>query len=137
VPHFDAETLAAAIDFVVGEVAPICAGQSSDVTAVHDVGGGGLAVALAEIVAVTSLGAEIAELESHAELFAEFPGRFVMATNDVAAFIARAELAGVPVLRLGTVGGEHLRIGSMVSLSVDDVVSRRRAALEDSLAAVL
>jgi phosphoribosylformylglycinamidine synthase len=137
VPHFDAETLAAAIDFVAGEVASICAGEGSDVTAVHDVGGGGLAVALAEMVAVTALGVEIVELESHAELFAEFPGRFVMATNDVQSFIARAELAGVPVVPLGTVGGRTLRIGSMIELSVDEVASRRRGALEESLAAVL
>ena len=108
----------------------------SDVTAVHDVGGGGLAVALAEMVAVSRLGARIDELESHAELFTEFPGRFVMATDDLQAFIARAEVAGVPVLRLGTVGGEHLRIGTMVELPVADVTSRRRGALEASLAAL-
>ena len=34
------------------EVARICAGEASDVTAVHDVGGGGLATALAEMAAV-------------------------------------------------------------------------------------
>jgi phosphoribosylformylglycinamidine synthase len=136
VPHFDAETLAAAIDFVAGEIAAICAGEPSDVTAVHDVGGGGLAVALAEMVAVTELGARVDELESHGELFAEFPGRFVMATSDVAAFMARADLAGVPVVRLGAVGGTNLRIGSMVELSVADVAARRRGALEASLAAV-
>jgi phosphoribosylformylglycinamidine synthase len=136
VPHFDAETLAAAIDFVAGEIAAICAGGPSDVTAVHDVGGGGLAVALAEMVAVSELGVRVDELESHAELFTEFPGRFVMATSDVTAFLGRADLAGVPVTRLGTVGGKFLRIGSMVKLSVADVVSRRRGALEESLAAV-
>ncbi len=134
--HFDAETLSAAIDFVVDEIAAICAGEPSDVTAVHDVGGGGLAVALAEMVAVTGLGADVGELESHGELFAEFPGRFVMATNDLAAFLGRAGVAGVTVTRLGTVGGEELRIGSLINLSVSQVTSRRRDALEDSLAAL-
>ncbi len=134
--HFDAETLAAAIDFVTGEVAAICAGSPSDVTAVHDIGGGGLAVALAEMVAVTALGARVVELEGHAELFSEFPGRFVMATNDVEAFLARAEVAGVPVTHLGTVGGQDFRIGSMVNVSVEEVGARRRGALEESLAAV-
>lgn len=136
VPNFDAETLAAAIDFVAGEIASICAGVSSDVTAVHDVGAGGLATALAEMVAVSQLGAGIVELEGHAELFSEFPGRFVMTTNDVDAFVARADVAGVPVTHLGTVGGAVLRIGSMINLSVDEVASRRRGALEESLAAV-
>jgi phosphoribosylformylglycinamidine synthase len=136
VPHFDAETLAAAIDFAVAEVASICAGKVSDVTAVHDVGGGGLAVALAEMVAVTGLGIDCGELEAHAELFSEFPGRFVMATNDVSAFTARAELAGVPVVRLGVVGGSEMRVGSMIAIPVSDVSARRRGALEESLAAL-
>ena len=102
----------------------------------HDVGGGGLATALAEMVAVTGVGAVIDELESHAELFTEFPGRFVMTTNDVAAFTARAALAGVPVTRLGSVGGANLRIGTVVDLAVADVAARRGGALEASLAAV-
>jgi phosphoribosylformylglycinamidine (FGAM) synthase-like enzyme len=136
VARFDAATLSAAIDFVAGEIAAICAGHASDVTAVHDVGGGGLAVALAEMVAVTALGADVVELESHAELFSEFPGRFVMATDDLEAFSARANRAGVPVVRLGTVGGPELRIGTMVEVSVETVESRRRGALEASLAAV-
>jgi hypothetical protein len=88
------------------------------------------------MVAVTTLGARVEELESHGELFSEFPGRFVMATNDVAAFTARAEVAGVPVARLGVVGGAALRIGSMIDVSVGDVASRRGGALEASLAAV-
>jgi len=59
-----------------------------------------------------------------------------MTTNDVDAFVARADVAGVPVTHLGTVGGAVLRIGSMINLSVDEVASRRRGALEESLAAV-
>jgi phosphoribosylformylglycinamidine (FGAM) synthase-like enzyme len=135
IAHFDAETLSAAIDFVVAEIAPICGGEPSDVTAVHDVGGGGIAVAVAEMVAVTGLGATLVALESHGELFTEFPGRFIMATNDLAAFVARADRDGVEVMRLGTVGGTQLRIGSMIDLGVDEIATRRRGALEESLAA--
>lgn len=136
VPHFDAETLAAVFDFVADEVSVVCAGTQSDVTAVHDVGGGGLAVALAEMAAVTTLGADVAELERHAELFAEFPGRFVMATNDLEAFATRAQIAGVPVKKLGVVRGERLRIGSMVDLRVADIASRRTGALKVALEAI-
>jgi phosphoribosylformylglycinamidine synthase II len=136
VPSFNAATLGAAIDFVASEISGICAGNESDVSAVHDVGGGGLALALAEMVAVTGLGAAVNELEGHGELFAEFPGRFVMATNDLDAFTARAKGAGAPVVGLGTVGGEHLRIGFSIDLSVADISSRRRDALEDALAKV-
>ena len=97
--------------------------------------GGGIALAVAEMVAVTGLGATLDELESHGELFAEFPGRFIMATNDLAAFVARADRDGVEVMRLGTAGGTQLRIGSMIDLSVDEIATRRRGALEESLAA--
>ncbi len=136
VPDFDDDTLARAIDFVAAEISSICAGNASDVTAVHDVGGGGLSVALAEMVAVSGLGADVIELEHHAELFTEFPGRFVMTTNDVGAFRTRADGAGVPIAVLGTVRGDSLRIGAMIDVSIDEVSSRRRGALEESLASL-
>ena len=134
VPGFDAVTLALAIDFVAAEIARVCAGRSSDVTAVHDVGAGGLAAALAEMVAVTGVGVDVVELTGHGELFSEFPGRFVMATGDVDAFIARVGAAGVPVATLGVVGGDRLRIGTMIDLTVGDIAARRRDALEVALA---
>ncbi len=124
----------ATIGFVAGEVASICAGAASDVTAVHDVSGGGLACALAEMAVVAGVGAEFDELESHAELFSEFPGRFVIATNDVAAFAERATQAGVPYRRLGTCGGSRLRIGSMIDVAIDEVGRRRSEALREALA---
>ena len=136
VPEFDASSFLASVNFVVSEVAAICAGTASDVTAVHDVGGGGLATALAEIAAATGLGLVVSGLSDHAELFSEFPGRFVMATSDVEAFSARCEAAGVPVLPLGTVGGDRVRLGEMVDLAVSDIERRRRSALEKALASV-
>jgi phosphoribosylformylglycinamidine synthase len=134
IAEFDASRIVPVIDFVVGEISAICAGASSDVTAVHDVGGGGLAGALAEMVATTGIGIEVGELTSHAELFSEFPGRFVVATSDVEAFEARA--GSVPVTRLGSVGGPRLVIGSSIDLSVNDVATRRRGALQAALDAV-
>ena len=136
VPHFDAESLATTINFVVEEISATCAGRPSDVTAVHDVGAGGLSVALAEMASVSGLGVDVVELEGHGELFSEFPGRFVMGTNDVDAFVARANLAGVTVTRLGVAGGSELRIGSLIAVSVEELSSRRRGALEESLAAL-
>jgi phosphoribosylformylglycinamidine synthase len=127
------EALHATLPFVTSEVASICAGNDSDVTAVHDVGGGGLATALAEMVAVTGIGARVEQLDGHGELFSEFPGRFVVATNDPAAFSARAADAGVPVAGLGIVGGERLTIGHAIDLSVEEIARRRAGALVDAL----
>jgi phosphoribosylformylglycinamidine synthase len=129
------EALSATLDFVTKEVAGICAGGVSDVTAVHDVLGGGLANAVAEMVSVTKIGAELGELEAHGELFSEFPGRFVVATSDVDAFTKRAQAAGVPIAVLGTCGGDALVIGSMVNLSVKEIAARREGALVDALEA--
>jgi phosphoribosylformylglycinamidine synthase II len=129
------DVLRTTLDFVTEEVAAICAGGASDVSAVHDVLGGGLASAVAEMVAVTKIGASLGELESHGELFSEFPGRFVVATSDVEAFTRRAESAGVPVAVLGTCGGNELVIGSMINLSVGEIAARREGALVEALEA--
>jgi phosphoribosylformylglycinamidine synthase subunit PurL len=131
------DALKTTIAFVATEVAAICAGEVSDVTAVHDVSGGGLASALAEMTAVAGVGASVKELESHAELFSEFPGRFIVATHDIEAFSSRARVAGVPIFELGVVTGNRLVIGSMIDLSVAEIAARRSGALEDALAAAL
>jgi len=136
IPAFDAASFRLTTDFVTSEISSICAGSTSDVTAVHDVGGGGLATSLAEMVAVTGVGATLAELETHGELFSEFPGRFVMATSDVGAFTARAEQAGVAVVVLGVAGGASLAIGSTIDLSVGEIATRRSGALEEALASL-
>jgi phosphoribosylformylglycinamidine synthase len=126
----------ATLTFVAAEIAAICAGGASDVTAVHDVSGGGLATALAEMAASTGRGLR-ASIGEHAELFTEFPGRFVMATSDVAAFSARAASAGVAVEQLGVVSGSRIELGAFVSLDVAEVASRRDGALERQMDAAL
>jgi phosphoribosylformylglycinamidine synthase len=135
VAHFDGASLKQTFDFVTREIAVICAGASSDVTSVHDVGSGGLATALAEMASSTGLGANVFELEGHAELFAEFPGRFVMTTNHLERFIARGVLAGVGIEEIGRVGGSTLHIGKAVHLEVEQLAKRRSGALEESLVA--
>jgi phosphoribosylformylglycinamidine synthase II len=132
----ETKTLRATLDFVTGEISSICAGVSSDVTAVHDVSSGGVATAVAEMAAVTGIGANVVELESHGELFSEFPGRFVMATSDITAFEERARAAGVSTARLGACEGDRVVVGTMIDLSVAQITSRRRDALEDALSAV-
>ena len=130
---FDAARLVSTFNFVTAEVAAVCAGADSDVTAVHDVSGGGLAAALAEMAAASSRGVHVARLEGRGELFAEFPGRFVMATSDAESFVARALDAGVPVTLLGTVGGDVVNLGGLLSVSVQEIARHRSQALEEAL----
>ena len=136
VADFDGSSLKKTFDFVAAEISAICAGNESDVTSVHDVGGGGLATALAEMASSTGLGANVVELEGHGELFAEFPGRFVMTTNNLDQFVSRAASAGVALEEIGRVGGTNLRIGASIDLDVQEIARRRANALEDSLAGV-
>jgi phosphoribosylformylglycinamidine synthase len=135
VAPFEGARLKTTFDFVTAEIAEICAGTPSDVTSVHDVGSGGLATALAEMASVTGLGANVFELEGHGELFAEFPGRFVMTTNNLERFIARCVRTGVAVEEIGRVGGTNLHIGKTVDLDVHEIARRRRGALEEALEA--
>ena len=92
-----------------------------------------LAAALAEMAAASSRGVHVARLEGRGELFAEFPGRFVMATSDAESFVARALDAGVPVTLLGTVGGDIVNLGGLLSVSVQEIARHRSQALEEAL----
>jgi phosphoribosylformylglycinamidine synthase subunit PurL len=74
----------------------------------HDVGGGGLAVAVAESAIAGSVGVRVEEAP---DLFGEGDGRVVISARraDVAAL---RKLAGpVPLRRLGTVGGAAIAVG--------------------------
>ncbi len=130
---FDAGRLVPVINFVTKEIAAICAGADSDITAVHDVSGGGLAAALAEMVAVSGRGIETISLDGRGEFFAEFPGRFVVGSSNVEALVARATAAGVPALVLGTVTGDALRLGDDVNVPVSELSARRSGALNSQL----
>jgi len=74
----------------------------------HDVGGGGLAVAVAESAMAGGIGARV---EGADDLFGEGQGRVVVSARkaDVAAL---RRLAGdLPLRRLGAVGGDEVAVG--------------------------
>ena len=83
---------ATTVDFVPTRWRRSARVAASDVTAVHDVGGGGLAARWARWWRRPGSASRV-DLEAVAELFSEFPGRFVVATSDAEAF---AERAGAP-----------------------------------------
>ena len=96
--------------------------RSGNVTACHDISGGGMAVALAEMCMAGSIGAKTA-LEGdnpHAILFGEDQARYLLAVKpDYATlFAANAEGSGVSFRRMGEFGGERLEIGTAIAISV-------------------
>jgi phosphoribosylformylglycinamidine synthase II len=85
------------------------------IKAAHDCADGGLAVALAEMAMQGGIGAELqleGELRDSELLFAESPSRIVVevAPEHAQALAECAASFGVPVTKLGTIGGDTLRI---------------------------
>ena len=133
VPSFDAAVFSRTASFVAAEVARICAGEESDLSAVHDVGAGGLAVAVAEMASECGIGLVANGPFTHHELFSEFPGRFLVATANVDALLARANSAGVAAVVLGVVDADRVTLAPLIDLEIDELRTRRSGALEGAL----
>ncbi len=105
--------------------------------AVHDVSGGGLAVAVAEMAAESGVGCVLEVTGAAAELFTELPSRFVVATGAAEELCARAAAAGVPAAILGRATGTRLVLGDavdLVDLPLNDVVAAYEGNLTTALA---
>jgi len=122
IPAIDFAAHAAACAFVTSLVAAHVAGGKADdvslVHAVHDVSGGGLAVALAEMAAAAGIGCAVDAVDDASELFAELPSRFVVATTSPDDLCARAAALGVPTVVLGRAGGDRVTVGPLLDLPV-------------------
>jgi phosphoribosylformylglycinamidine (FGAM) synthase-like enzyme len=90
------------------------------VHAVHDVSGGGLAVALAEMAVAASTGCSV-DIDDAAELFTELPSRFVVATGRPDDLCARAAQLGVPAAVLGHATGDRVTVGTLLDLPVGEL----------------
>ena len=104
-------------DFVRGLI------RERRVTAVHDCSDGGLAIALAEMAMASGIGATtpLPDADSPlAVLFGEDQGRYVVTARrqDFDQLTRMAEAAGVAMPWIGTTGGDQLKLGDVISLSV-------------------
>jgi phosphoribosylformylglycinamidine synthase subunit PurL len=96
-------------DFVRGLIA---AGR---VTAVHDASDGGLAVTLVEMAMASGIGAALTTPQTPSRVgfwFGEDQARYVLTAEAAEAdhILAEAAAAGIPAVKLGTTGGEALKI---------------------------
>lgn len=132
----DLDHVARAARVVSSLVASHAAGAGGHVGAIHDVGAGGVAVALAEMAIASGIGAEVEGVNSIGELFSERPGRYVIATDDADAVIDAAATAGVEAVVIGSTAGDDLLIDGLVRVSVTELATRHAAALPDALDAV-
>ncbi|MHB8219825.1 MAG: phosphoribosylformylglycinamidine synthase subunit PurL [Acidimicrobiales bacterium] len=122
-PPLDWEVHSRVVALVAALVAETVAGDQGLACGVHDVSGGGLGVALAEMsvrsgVGVTVGGPAGRPLAGHGELFTELPSRVVVATMHAGEVLDRARSAGVPAEIVGRTGGERFVIEGLVDLPV-------------------
>jgi phosphoribosylformylglycinamidine synthase subunit PurL len=85
------------------------------VTAAHDLSDGGLALAAAEMALAGNVGVTLdadPDLGSAAWFFGEDQGRYLVATRDPEALLARAAAAAVPARQIGKAGGAAVGLGA-------------------------
>jgi phosphoribosylformylglycinamidine synthase len=95
--------------------------REEKVSAVHDLSDGGLALALAEMALAGGIGASIeADGLDHAFFFGEDQGHYVVtaAPSNRAAIAALANGRNVPLSRIGSTGGETLKLGGAAPVTL-------------------
>ena len=127
----------------VQRVAGLLRGLVADdvLSGVHDVSSGGLALALAEMAVASGQGSTVDAVPSTSHLFAETPGRVVVAVAPSAldAVLAAAGSAGVPHVVIGRSGGAHFTVagpsGPLIDVDLDRLTTTWRDRLPEALGA--
>ena len=118
---------------LVGEAVSGSGDDQPLLSGIHDVSGGGLGVALAEMSVRSGVGLQVSGIADHHELFTEAPSRVVVCTTRHTELVTRAAEAGVGFRVLGSTGGDRLVVDGLVDVSVAAATS----AWRDRLPAVL
>ncbi|HEY6622800.1 MAG TPA: phosphoribosylformylglycinamidine synthase subunit PurL [Acidimicrobiales bacterium] len=136
-PPLDLELHRRLVEWVGALVAEVVAGDIDPdqclVDGIHDVSGGGLGVALAEMSVASGIGFQVTGVPDHHALFSEAPSRVVVCTNRPDGVAARAETAGLGAWVLGSVGGDRLVFGDLVDVSLSDATAAWRDRLPSLL----
>ena len=94
-------------------------------TSCHDVSGGGLLVAIADMAMASRIGAVLdydrGGVPSYAFLFGEDQGRYVLTTNNPELVLEQAAVDGVTASVIGVTGGATLKISEFDSISVAEL----------------
>ncbi|HEY1467104.1 MAG TPA: AIR synthase-related protein, partial [Acidimicrobiales bacterium] len=130
--------LVAWVGDLVGEViAGRVDGDQHLVEGIHDVSGGGLGLALAEMAVRSGLGFVVGGIPDHRTLFTETPSRVVVCTDRPDELMARAAASQLGAWVLGSAGGDRLVVEGLVDVGLDDATTAwrdRLPALLDELA---
>ena len=93
------------------------------ISACHDISGGGMLVALANMALAGNIGCEInlpdAIDAETAWLFGEDQGRYLLTTSDPDAVLSRVNDGYISAMMLGTTGGTSLTVGGLPPISLE------------------
>ncbi len=135
-PPLDLAAHGRLVTFVTEMVATTVGGGQGVVDGIHDVSGGGLGVALAEMSMRSGIGVTVSGIDGHRELFFEGPSRVVVCTTRSHDLLAAAADAGVAFRVLGTTGGDRITIDGLVDVAVTEATAAWRGRLPDLLDSV-
>jgi phosphoribosylformylglycinamidine (FGAM) synthase-like enzyme len=121
------------VEFVAGLVAEGVAGGDGLIDGIHDVSGGGLGVALAELAVRSGIGVQVSGVADHHELFTEAPSRVIVCTTRSHDLLSRAADAGVGFRVLGSAGGDRIVVDGLVDLEVAEASATWQGRLPDLL----
>jgi phosphoribosylformylglycinamidine synthase II len=102
-------------------------------TSVHDISGGGLALAVTEGAVRSGVGCTVDGIDGVAELFSESPSRVVLGTERPDEVVAEAQAAGVRARVIGAAGGDRILVAGLLDLAVTDAADAWGRALPDAL----
>lgn len=128
-PEFDLDHAVRTAAFVAESV------QKQRLRAVHDIGEGGLAVALAEMAIRSGIGAKIKNHDNHISMFNESGGRVLVAieNRDLDDFVKTATTRGVTAKVIGETGGSSIQFGPMVDVSLESLTAASENQLPEAL----
>jgi phosphoribosylformylglycinamidine synthase len=132
-PPLDLAGHAQLLSLVTALVGEGVAGGGQLVAGIHDVSGGGLGVALAEMAVRSGIGLRVAGIPDHHELFTESPSRVLVCTTQVTELVSRAADAGVRFRVLGSTGGDRIIVEGLVDVGVEEATTAWRDRLPSLL----
>jgi phosphoribosylformylglycinamidine synthase len=103
----------------------------------HDVSGGGVGLALAEMAVRSGIGFRVARIADHRDLFGESVGRVVLcvAPEHSREVLDRCEANGVGCVQLGAAMGDRLQVKDLLDVGLGDATAAWRDRLPMALGA--
>ena len=112
--------------------------EAGQINAAHDIGDGGLLVAVAEMALSSNIGAALSHPDGDTPLawaFGEDQARYIVQVNDADAFAALLAEQNIEGCQIGVTSEQQtLTVGQTVTISIEDLKSRHEGKLPQMMA---